>query len=732
MSVLDDLNEGKNSAKSIEEALRRINDEAAAAGFSFASMADKMSAIAKNSNNFKSEINNAKKSFTDLTKSASDLAKVTKDDLKDKKAANAFEKKALAARKKVAEVTSKIRVLQDKIANATGEERINLIKAIETMEDGVQHSKSILRNFERIAKTNERLAKETQFIDRLAKGLNTIPGLGPLLAKPLQDASSAYRSMRLKEGSTKIQAMAEGAKGIADSFGPAFLLKSLISVDKSATLLAHNLQMSKREAEALKIRFDIIALDSGKAFLNQKNLVKATIELSNALGVANRINDDLVQNQAFLTNQLGLSADESAELNKNAIFLNKTDKQINLEIADQVANLQKETGIALKLNKVFQAVAKANAGLQAAYGFNNKLIAEQVVLTQKLGLTIEQSSKMASQLLDFESSIAKELEAELLTGRDLNLEQARLLALQGKSTEAAAELAKQVGGTAELSKMNVIQQEALAASMGMERNELIKSVQQREVLAKLGNQELEDALKTEEGRRKILEVGGEQLLQQYEQESAAAKFQAAVIKIEEAFGNMMAGPFGNFVDGLASALQSGTALKAIFGTLAAISLGRVIASIVSMAASLVTASAGAISLGSALTLGLGAVAIAAGIGVAMAAAMSAQDSMAAKAKTNANDFTFANGNLNKENKGGIQVNTAPEDVMIVGGSKLFGSNNNSKTEEKFDKLIALFERGNKNTEMIAKKDTNFVVNASPGADTFNFITEQQNVNEFKV
>jgi hypothetical protein len=729
MSVLDDLNEGKNSAKSIEEALRRINDEAAAAGFSFASMADKMSAIAKNSNEFKSEINNAKKSFTDLTKSASDLAKATKDDLKNKKAADAFEKKALAARKKVAEVTSKIRVLQDKIANATDEEKQNLINAIETMEDGVQHSKSILRNFERISKTNEKLAKETQFIDRLAKGLNTIPGLGPLLAKPLQDASSAYRSMRLKEGSTKIQAMAAGAKGIADSFGPAFLLKSLISVDKSATLLAHNLQMSKREAEALKARFDIIALDSGKAFLNQKNLVKATIELSNALGVANRINDDLVQNQAFLTNQLGLSADESAELNKNAIFLNKTDKQINLEIADQVANLQKETGIALKLNKVFQAVAKANAGLQAAYGFNNKLIAEQVVLTQKLGLTIEQSSKMASQLLDFESSIAKELEAELLTGRDLNLEQARLLALQGKSTEAAAELAKQVGGTAELSKMNVIQQEALAASMGMERNELIKSVQQREVLAKLGNQELEDALKTEEGRRKILEVGGEQLLQQYEQESAASKFQAAVIKIEEAFGSMMAGPFGNFVDGLASALQSGTALKTIFGAIAAISLTRVIASVVSMSLSLFTAAGGAISLASALTLGVAAVAIAAGIGVAMAAAMDTK--MAAKAQqTNANDFTFANGNLTGERKGGIQVNTAPEDVMIVGGSKLFGSNNNSNNNN--TEIVMALKEQIKELKEIKSKDTNFVVNASPGADTFNFITEQQNVNEFKV
>jgi len=745
MALKDELGKGK---KAIDDAIKALNDLGNQAQQDFTSIAQSIQGITQNvqglvkaNGSNKAQIQDAvdalkqqEKSVKNLTGSANELSKFNSNDLKSAKETQKFLKSREKLTKDLTKISSELRkneILIDQ-ARASGNTKLEsaLLRQKTKLVDAEIKGREVLAGISDIADVNEKISKETGWADRLAESMKSIPGLGPLLAKPIQDASKAYRSMRLKEGSTRMQAMAEGAKGLADSFGPAFLMKSLISVDQSATLLAHNLQMSKREAEALKIRFDIIALDSGKAFLNQKNLVKATVELSNALGVANRINDELVQNQAFLTTQLGLSADESAELNKNAIFLNKTDKQINLEIADQVANLQKETGIALKLNKVFQAVAKANAGLQAAYSFNNKLIAEQVILTQKLGLTIEQSSKMASQLLDFESSIAKELEAELLTGRDLNLEQARLLALQGKSTEAAAELAKQVGGTAELSKMNVIQQEALADAMGMERNELIKSVQQREVLAKLGDQELEDALKTEEGRKKILEIGGEQLLQQYEQESAAAKFQAAVIKIEEAFGNMMAGPFGNFMDHLASALQSGAVLKTLFGAIAAISFVRVIASIVSMATSLVTASAGAISLSSALTLGIGAAAIAAGIGVAMYAAMSAQDSMAAKAKTSANDFTFANGNLNKENKGGIQVNTAPEDVMIVGGSKLFGSNNNSNNDN--TEIVMALKEQIKELKEIKSKDTNFVVNASPGADTFNFTTEQQNVNEFKV
>ena len=69
---------------------------------------------------------------------------------------------------------------------------------------------------------------------------------------------------------------------------------------------------------------------------------------------------------------------------------------------------------------------------------------------------------MSSSLLDFESSISSEMEAEMLTGKSLNLERARLLALNGDAAGAAAEMAKQIGSAKDFTKLNVIQQEALA------------------------------------------------------------------------------------------------------------------------------------------------------------------------------------------------------------------------------------------------------------------------------
>ena len=95
------------------------------------------------------------------------------------------------------------------------------------------------------------------------------------------------------------------------------------------------------------------------------------------------------------------------------------------------------------------------------------------------------SSEISKGLLNFEDSISAELEAELLTGKDLNLEKARQYALEGDIEGVAKEITKNIGSAAEFSQMNVIQQEALAKAMGTSREELADMLVQQESLNKL-------------------------------------------------------------------------------------------------------------------------------------------------------------------------------------------------------------------------------------------------------
>ena len=56
-------------------------------------------------------------------------------------------------------------------------------------------------------------------------------------------------------------------------------------------------------------------------------------------------------------------------------------------------------------------------------------------------LILETVDGIASSLLNFEESIQNELEAELLIGKDINLEKARLLALNNDLAGLSSELA---------------------------------------------------------------------------------------------------------------------------------------------------------------------------------------------------------------------------------------------------------------------------------------------------
>ena len=81
-------------------------------------------------------------------------------------------------------------------------------------------------------------------------------------------------------------------------------------------------------------------------------------------------------------------------------------------------------------------------------------------MKKKIRIELKRSRKIAESLLDFESSIEKQLEAQVLLGRQLNLDKARELSLAGDLEGVLEEVKNQVGAE-EFSKLNVIQRKDL-------------------------------------------------------------------------------------------------------------------------------------------------------------------------------------------------------------------------------------------------------------------------------
>ena len=140
-------------------------------------------------------------------------------------------------------------------------------------------------------------------------------------------------------------------------------------------------------------------------------------------------------------------------------------------VVNEIANQSKESIKSLKLNVsmkgIMEGVAKTSNRLKISMGGSGAAIAKSVAAAKKLGLEMSDIEGTMDSLLNIEDSLQAEMEAELLTGQELNLEKARAAALNNDAAAVAEELAKQGITQEKFAGMNRIQQESIAKAMGM-------------------------------------------------------------------------------------------------------------------------------------------------------------------------------------------------------------------------------------------------------------------------
>ena len=375
-------------------------------------------------------------------------------------------------------------------------------------------------------------------------------GFGGKELKSLQERRDALEGM-----GGKVEVLTAGFKSMGSSllknlkdplsaglFIVTQLVQALSSVDKMTGDVAKNLGMSYKEANNMVSDMTDIANLSGDAHVSTEGLVQSQLALSKALGTNSQISGELLTDFTKLTEQAGFSAEAMTNLSMISQGTGKSLQDNTSELLGQAKVFNINNGLALNEKELVEAVANTSAATVLTLGKSSKALIENAAAAKQFGVNLQQAENIAGSLLDFQSSIESEMEAELLTGKQLNLEQARMLALKGETGKAAAEVLKQVGGSAEFSEMNVIAQEALAKSMGMTRDELAKSLIEREALAKIGmadmsaqdayNKMRKEGLSDDQIAKKL---GNENLANQLKSESAQKRFAAITAKLQDLF-----------------------------------------------------------------------------------------------------------------------------------------------------------------------------------------------------
>tara|TARA_R110000782_G_scaffold234422_2_gene320582 strand:- start:2480 stop:4717 length:2238 start_codon:yes stop_codon:yes gene_type:complete len=308
-------------------------------------------------------------------------------------------------------------------------------------------------------------------------------GLGDA-AKAMEDA--AYEADSLNKSFSKTQALAVGLKSIGGSIANSLTDPSVII----GSILASFGELQKAEKEFRQQTGQ--SLES-QGVLNSSmatgvDFMKAATSLSKELGVnaSNIFKAEDIAEVAELTENMGLSAHSAAVLAKLAKKSGQELSVVKDNIASAANDFVKSNMISLNLKDVMEDVGGASYAIQASMGGSVENIQAAAMEARKLGISLEQVDKIAGSLLNFEESIAAEMNAELLLGRSINLERARGFALNNKLAELAQEIGKQEAIMMAFSTGNRIQQEAAAAAIGLSREELAKMVLQQNI-QKFGN-----------------------------------------------------------------------------------------------------------------------------------------------------------------------------------------------------------------------------------------------------
>jgi hypothetical protein len=278
--------------------------------------------------------------------------------------------------------------------------------------------------------------------------------------------------------------------GMVDSF--ANLLDFAVGAASNIQKMGREVGLTKDQSIQLNNQFSNFATMSGKAYLNSENLFKTYLDISKVLGVNNQISKENLQTQVELNKFLGVDAETSAEIEKSSLITGRSSKDIAQNIYSQTKNLERATGISFNFQKILKEATSLGGVLGLSFSKYPEKITKALVATKAMGLELKQLDGMADSFLDFESSISKEFEAQLLTGKEINLAKAREAFLNNDLVTAAEEITKQVGDSNDFLSMNRIQQESIAAAMGMSRDQMADMLKQQEYLSKFGAKDVKD------------------------------------------------------------------------------------------------------------------------------------------------------------------------------------------------------------------------------------------------
>lgn len=185
-----------------------------------------------------------------------------------------------------------------------------------------------------------------------------------------------------------------------------------------------------------------------------------------------------------IAKNLGIGAGEAASLTGQFARLNDGSAETAQNLIQSTKNLAQQNGLVPADVMADVANSAEEFALFGKEGGTN--IAEAAIAAGKLGVSMGQISGIADNLLDFESSINAELELGAMLGKNINLDRARALAMEGDMGGMVRETLSALGGIEQFNQMDYFSKKKTADLLGVSVAEFQKMAANADKLGKNG------------------------------------------------------------------------------------------------------------------------------------------------------------------------------------------------------------------------------------------------------
>ena len=276
--------------------------------------------------------------------------------------------------------------------------------------------------------------------DRLEDMINNLPG-GQFLAKQfnLGGAEGKISQMAGELKGDFLRSVKNGGRGMTGILkSTKFLKLGFAGLAVAAAGFALEVNKAQRDlGTSFAQTSKILATSKAVATANKANGMTQEDTLNIIKGIASEFGSfseatvGATLQASNLVANFGLSADSVGQLARNMQAVGEGSLESALNSIELQANMARAADVPVA--EVMNDVAKNTElfGKFAKGGGAN--ITAAAIAAKKLGLELANVASIADSLLSFEDSIAKQMEAEVLLGKELNLEKAREMVFYGCS-----------------------------------------------------------------------------------------------------------------------------------------------------------------------------------------------------------------------------------------------------------------------------------------------------------